>query len=137
MCSLSCEAEDDVIAEKGLKSPVAFWVTQTALLAPLGVFWISVVTGSEFLDRVLFGANHTPFRDILPVLILPGIALLLSLLRLKSGLRADGDAISKPDRNGTMIIAGLVTCSILIVCAYSVTETLHEARVASDARQPR
>ena len=126
-----------MVAEKVLQSPKTFWMTQAALLAPLGVFWISVVTGSEFLSRLLFGAYHTPFRDLLPVLILPGMALLLSLLRLKSGLREEGDTIPKPDRNATMVIAGLVTCSILVVCAYSVTETLHEQRVAAEARQAR
>ena len=132
MCTLS-DPEDRVNTRERLMSPVPFWGAQTVLLLPLGVFWISVVTGSEALTRMLFGPYHTPFRDLLPVLILPGISLLLSLLRLRSGIREEGDVLPKPDRNATIIVAGLVTCSILVVCAYSVTETLHEARVAESS----
>ena len=126
-----------MIAEKPLQSPVTFWATQAALLAPLGLFWISVVTGSEALSRLLFGPVHTPFRDLLPVLILPGISLLLSLVRLRSGIQEEREPMPKPDRNATMVAAGLVACSILVVCAYSVSENIHEAGRVAEQTTPR
>lgn len=126
-----------MIAEKPLQSPVTFWVTQAALLAPLGLFWISVVTGSEMLSRLLFGPFHTPLRDLLPVLILPGISLLLSLVRLRAGIQEEREAMPKPDRNATMVVAGLVACSILVVCAYSVSESIHEAGRVAEQTAPK
>ena len=126
-----------MIVRNPLQSPTTFWVTQAALLAPLGVFWISVVTGSEVLSRLLFGPHHTPFRDLLPVVILPGIALLLSLVRLRSGIQEERDAMPKSDRNATMLVAGLVACSIAVVCAYSVTENIVEAGRVAEQSAPR
>ena len=126
-----------MIANRTLQSPVTFWVAQAALLAPLGVFWISVLTGSEALSRLLFGPVHTPLRDVLPVLVLPGISLLLSLLRLKSGIQDERETMPKSDRNATMVAAGLVACSIAVVCAYSVSENFHEAGRVAEQTAPR
>jgi hypothetical protein len=101
-----------------------FWTTEALLLAPLALFWVSVVTGSETISRLLFGPVHTPFRDLLPVIILPAIALFLCMRRIRNG---------EPDRTraGTFLLAACVAFSIFVACGYALVENVGHARRAA------
>lgn len=98
-----------------------FWLVQTTLLVPLALFWLSVITNSEALTRLLFGVGHTLLRDLLTPVILPGFALALALLRIRT---------SPPDARDRPLIVALAVVliiSLATVLGYAVSENLAEA----------
>ncbi|MFN2397185.1 MAG: hypothetical protein ABR543_00860 [Gemmatimonadaceae bacterium] len=113
-----------------LQNDMLFWGVQVLLLAPLAVFWISVITRSEELSQLLFGPRHTPFRDLMPTVFLPAIALGLSLFRLR-GRATSVDEPERGGRAGTVIAAALAAVSLLVVLGYAVSENLADASRAA------
>ena len=107
-------------AVRRLPAPL-FWLVEVVLLAPLALFWVSVIISSDALTRLLFGPSHTLLRDLLTPVILPALALGLALLRLRSSPRTARD---RP------IVAALVAAlviSLVVVLGYAVSENLAEA----------
>ena len=101
--------------------PPVFWLVETVLLLPLALFWLSVVTNSEVLTGILFGATHQVLRDLLSPVILPAIALLLALIRLRSLPH------TARERRWVMGLALLLLVSLAVVLGYAVSENLAEA----------
>lgn len=101
-----------------MRSRRVYWVLVVLLLLPLAAFWIGVVTRSETISRMLFGQRHTQFRDLLPTVILPAVALLLSVARL----RVSG--VTDEERNVTRAVLALVATSYLVMLGYLVSEKL-------------
>ena len=101
--------------------PPVFWLVEMVLLVPLALFWLSVVTNSEVLTRILFGATHQVLRDLLSPVILPAIALLLALIRLRTLPH------TARERRWVMVLALLLLVSLAVVLGYAVSENLAEA----------
>lgn len=99
-----------------MRSRRIYWTLVILLLLPLAAFWVSVVTQSQSLSRLLFGATHTRFRDLLPTVILPAAALALSVARL----RVSG--ITDEERNVTRAVMAIVATSYLIMLGYLISE---------------
>ena len=109
-----------------MQKPATFWTIQAALLSPLALFWIGVVTGSEFIFRLLFGPVHTPFRDLLPVMILPSIALLLCFAKLRENA-------SDKTRSAVLVLSSYIVLSLFIAAGYAIGENLRHAERAESA----
>ena len=104
------------VASALVRSRRAYWTCIVVLLLPLAAFWISVIAQSATLSRLLFGPRHTPLRDLLPTVILPGVALLLSVARLRVS------TVDEAERNVTRAVIGVVTTSYLVILGYLIAE---------------
>lgn len=101
-----------------MRSRRVYWTIIVLLLLPLGLFWVSVVARSHTLSRLLFGATHTPFRDLLPTVVLPAVALGVSVNRLRHG------GLTDEERNMTRAVMAVVATSYLIMLGYLLAERL-------------
>ena len=98
----------------------AFWTIEAILLAPLALFWFAVATDSQPIYHLLFGVRHTPFRDLLPVVILPGIALFICMQKMRR-LGIDRS------RAGVLVLSGCIAFSLFVACGYALSENIHHA----------
>jgi hypothetical protein len=101
--------------------PPLFWLVELVLLVPLALFWLSVITNSETLTQLLFGATHHVLRDLLSPVILPALALLLALIRLRTLPH------TARERRFVLALAALIVASLVVVLGYAVSENLLEA----------
>jgi hypothetical protein len=123
------EAErDDTTApgriERFLQTPWKFWLTEAVLLTPFVLFVVQGVaeelgrrTLSARINEFLFSEQHTIVRDMFGPLLLPAIALLLALARIR-------DAKPGRDRAATIAIAFIGVTAIGAVLAYAAVENL-------------
>lgn len=99
-----------------VRSRRLYWALVIVLLLPLAAFWVSVVTQSATISRVLFGTRHTSARDLLPTVILPAITLVLSVARLRVS------AMTAEERNVTRAVIAVITTSYLLILGYLISE---------------
>jgi hypothetical protein len=101
-----------------VRSRRLYWTATTILLLPLAVFWIGVITQSRTISRWLLGPTHTPMRDLLPTVVLPLTALMLSVARLRVS------TVDEAERNVTRAVIAILTTSFLVIFGYLVVENL-------------
>lgn len=101
-----------------MRSRPVYWTAIVILLLPLALFWIGIVTQSETMSRWLFGASRSAFRDLMPTVVLPMIALWLSVARLRTS------GIPEAERNITRAVVSLLAFSFLLMFGYMLTERL-------------
>ena len=100
-----------------VRSGRVYWTAVVLLLLPLAAFWVGVITRSETISRLLFGSPHTPLRDLLPTVILPAVALLLSVARLRES------TVDEAERNITRAVIATLATSYVVMLVYLIAES--------------
>lgn len=100
-----------------VRSRRAYWTLVVLLLLPLAAFWVGVITQSATISRLLFGSSHTPLRDLLPTVVLPAVALLLSVARLRVS------TVDETERNMTRAVIATLATSYVVMLVYLISES--------------
>lgn len=100
-----------------VRSRRVYWTAVVLLLLPLATFWVGVITRSESISRLLFGSRHTALRDLLPTVLLPAVALLLSVARLRVS------TVDETERNVIRAVIATLATSYVVMLVYLIAES--------------